>query len=151
MDLRKIKKLIELLEESALLEMEITEGDSTIRLSRAGSAPVATRQLAPTPPADFETGEGTTPTARPAPPDTEEPVGTVVNSPMVGTFYDAASPDVGPYVSVGTVVESGDILCIIEAMKTFNQLETDVAGEVKAVYKSNGDPVEFGEPLFLIA
>ena len=153
MDLRKIKKLIELLEDSALLEMEITEGDSTIRLSRTGGAPVATRQTIPALPVDeSQTGRETpSPVARTVPPSADEVAGIVVNSPMVGTFFNASSPDSGPYVSIGTVVEPGDALCIIEAMKTYNQLEAEVAGTVKAIYKKSGDPVEFGEPLFLIA
>lgn len=151
MDLRKIKKLIELLEDSALLEMEITEGDSTIRLSRTGGAPVATRQTVPAPPADSQTARETPPPAvQSGSMDTDEAAGVVVNSPMVGTFYNASSPDSSPYVSIGTVVEPGDALCIIEAMKTYNQLEVEVAGTVKAIYKKNGEPVEFGEPLFLI-
>ncbi len=155
MDLRKIKKLIELLEDSALLEMEITEGDSTIRLSRAGAGavgvPDAPRQAAPAPPVDPRTVREAPPVAPTASMDTNEVAGIVVNSPMVGTFYDASSPDSSPYVSAGTVVKPGDVLCIIEAMKTYNQLEAEVAGTIKEIYKKNGDPVEFGEPLFLIA
>ncbi len=147
MDLRKIKKLIELLEDSTLLEMEITEGDSTIRLSRAGTAPAATQQYVPAPPVDSQTPAPVTQTVSPG---AGEAAGIVVNSPLVGTFYNASSPDAGPYVSVGTVVETGDVLCIIEAMKTYNHLEAEVAGTVKAIYKKNRDPVEYGEPLFLI-
>ena len=151
MDLRKIKKLIELLEDSALLEMEITEGDSTIRLSRTGGVPVATRQVVPAPPVDSRTVRETpSPAVQTGAMDTDEVAGIVVNSPMVGTFFNASSPDSSPYVSAGTVVEPGDVLCIIEAMKTYNQLDAEVAGTVQAIYKKNGDPVEFGEPLFLI-
>ena len=150
MDLRKIKKLIELLEDSALLEMEITEGDSTIRLSRAG-APLATRQVIPEPPVDSPTVGEASPVVGVESVEPDEAAGVVVDSPMVGTFYNASSPDSSPYVSVGTVVEPGDVLCIIEAMKTYNQLEAEVAGTVKEIYKKNGEPVEFGEPLFLIA
>ncbi|WP_424946460.1 acetyl-CoA carboxylase biotin carboxyl carrier protein [Candidatus Spongiihabitans sp.] len=151
MDLRKVKKLIELLESSALVEMEITEGDSTIRLSRAAYPPtappahphpaishIATDQ-APNVRQDIESGQSHA-----------ESIGNTVESPMVGTFYESASPDSEPYVTIGSVVKPGDILCVIEAMKTFNQLETDIAGTIKAIYKSSGDPVEFGEPLFLI-
>ncbi len=153
MDLRKIKKLIELLEDSALLEMEITEGDSTIRLSRAGVGGVAAapRQDAPAPLVDCGMIPEAPPAVRTESTNTSEAAGIVVNSPMVGTFYDASSPDSSPYVSVGTVVKPGDVLCIIEAMKTYNQLEAEVAGTVKEIYKKNGAPVEFGEPLFLIA
>ncbi len=148
MDLRKVKKLIELLESSALVEMEITEGESTIRLSRAAplvSQPavathVMSNQVAPNQVIQHD--------SEPAPAVGE--IGDMVKSPMVGTFYESASPDSDPYVSVGSVVDVGDVLCIIEAMKTFNQLEADIAGTIKAIYKSGGDPVEFGESLFLI-
>ncbi len=155
MDLRKVKKLIELLESSALVEMEITEGDSTIRLSRAAYFPTAAAQPHPAAvqittdrviadqPAgarqDIETG-----------PSQVEIIGSAVKSPMVGTFYESASPDSEPYVTIGSVIKPGDVLCIIEAMKTFNQLEADIAGTIKAIYKFSGDPVEFGELLFLI-
>lgn len=151
MDLRKVKKLIELLESSALVEMEITEGDSTIRLSRAAYSPaVAPPQPHPA------TSHITTDQASSMRQDIEsgqsqiEITGSAVKSPMVGTFYESASPDSEPYVTIGSVVKPGDILCIIEAMKTFNQLEADIAGTIKAIYKSSGAPVEFGEPLFLI-
>ena len=151
MDLRKVKKLIELLEDSALVELEITEGDSTIRLSRGGTAGAGSlpQQQVVHVPATVEQSA----VSRPAPSeDSPEPetTGQVVESPMVGTFYSAPSPDAEPYVSVGAEVSPGDVLCVIEAMKTFNQLEADVAGIVKAVYKGTGDPVEYGEPLFLI-
>ncbi len=157
MDLRKIKKLIDLLEDSALAEMEITEGENTIRLSRANprqppasdpasvpvSVPVpATVMPAVTPPAD----------GRPAgqAPDTDAGAGKVVVSPLVGTFYDSPSPEDKPYVSVGSAVGKGDTLCLIEAMKTFNQLDAEIAGTVTVIHKNNGDPVEYGEPLFVI-
>lgn len=151
MDLRKVKKLIELLEDSALVELEITEGDSTIRLSKGASSmvmqppqqqvldvPASVEQQAPAQiePSSDSPGLDTT--------------GQVVESPMVGTFYAAASPDAEPYVTLGQEVKPGDVLCVIEAMKTFNQLEADVEGTVKAIYKGTGDPVEYGEPLFLI-
>ncbi len=156
MDLRKVKKLIELLESSALLEMEITEGDNTIRLSRASHAAAA---APPYPTTSYVMTDQLT--AAQVDSQGEHQVGasqasqavisgSAVNSPMVGTFYPSASPESEHYVSVGSVVEIGDTLCIIEAMKTFNQLEADMAGTIKAIYKSSGDPVEFGEPLFLI-
>ncbi len=152
MDLRKVKKLIELLEESELAEMEITEGDNTIRLSRgAVSQSASTTQI-------IASAQGQPTELQPVShmptvdsgPATVETNGNVVESPMVGTFFDAASPDTDPYVSIGSVVKPGDVLCIIEAMKTFNQLEADVSGTVKAIYKTSGEPVEFGEPLFLV-
>ncbi len=151
MDLRKVKKLIELLENSALLELEITEGESTIRLSRAASTGAGQQpqqqilhahSAVEQPPATRAEAQAETKNV--------EVTGQVVESPLVGTFYDAPSPDAQPYVKVGTTVGHGDVLCIIEAMKTFNQLEADVVCIVKAVYKSSGDPVEYGEPLFLI-
>lgn len=146
MDLRKIKKLIELLEDSALTEMEITEGENTIRLSRAGPhAPFMPSAMPPAYP----------PMAPPAPPETTtahvEPMpGLVIKSPLVGTYYNAASPEDKPYVSLGAAVGKGDTLCLIEAMKTFNQLDADVAGVITVIHKNNGDPVEYGEPLFVI-
>ena len=146
MDLRKVKKLIELLEESALVEMEITEGDNTIRLSRAMQVgPQATPQSLAMSPAAVEA-----PKVEPASSRVETPAGTVVESPMVGTYYDAPSPDAGPFVSVGSEVRKGDTLCIVEAMKTFNQIEAESDGIIRAIHKSNGDPVEYGEPLFVI-
>ena len=149
MDLRKIKKLIELLEDSALVEMEITEGDSTIRLSRSGvvAPPITAQPMTQT---MVSTGPGPADNVAEPPPTVKESTGKTVDSPMVGTFYDAPSPDAEPYVTVGSQVKPGDVLCVIEAMKTFNQLEADTSGTIKAIYKSVGDPVEFGEPLFLI-
>ncbi len=150
MDLRKIKKLIELLEGSDLAEMEITEGDNTIRLTR--SAPVAA-ETTPLPPYSraFSPEPVVSETTAAVPQKPAGPgEGKTIDSPMVGTFYDAASPDAEPYVTIGSTVSPGDILCIIEAMKTFNQLEADTSGVIRAIYKSNGDPVEFGEPLFVI-
>jgi acetyl-CoA carboxylase biotin carboxyl carrier protein len=147
MDLRKIKKLIELLEESALNEMEITEGDNTIRLSRGvqvttpippvQTVPVATQTTSPITPNE-------------APAVSREVAGFIVESPMVGTFFDSPSPEAEAFVKIGSKVKAGDTLCIIEAMKTFNQIEADKEGEIKAIHKSNGDPVEFAEPLFVI-
>lgn len=150
MDLRKIKKLIEMLEESNLHEMEISEGDSKIRLSRAApqvlqTAPMATVQTAVAP--SVAPAGTVAPAAEVAP---AAPAGTVITSPLVGTFYDSPSPGEPAFVGVGARVKEGDVLCLIEAMKTFNQLEAEVAGTVREIYKQGGDPVEFGEPLFLI-
>lgn len=148
MDLRKVKKLIELFEESELVEMEITEGESSIRLNRSGGLQSFPSAYSPA----VQTISDTVP-VKPAEPlkgEEENLPGSTIDSPMVGTFYDASSPDADVYVSVGSVVKPGDVLCIIEAMKTFNQLEAEVSGTIKAIYKSSGDPVEFGEPLFLI-
>jgi len=151
MDLRKIKKLIELLEDSALSEMEISEGDNTIRLSRA--APAAT--VAPVPVASPMSTPATLEAVDSAPADAAVAESTVskgqtVVSPLVGTFYDAPSPEAAAFVTVGQAVNIGDTLCLIEAMKTFNHIDADVAGVVVAVHKKNGEPVEYGEALFVI-
>ncbi|MDD9858503.1 MAG: acetyl-CoA carboxylase biotin carboxyl carrier protein [Gammaproteobacteria bacterium] len=143
MDLRKIKKLIELLEDSALSEMEITEGENTIRLSR--SAP---RRPAAAPPATAEPPAA--PPAADPPPGPAPAAGKTVVSPLVGTFYDSPSPDDAPYVKVGSAVQCGDTLCLIEAMKTFNQIDAEIAGVVTVIHKNSGEPVEYGEPLFVI-
>lgn len=151
MDLRKIKKLIELLEDSALSEMEISEGDNTIRLSRA--APAATVATVPvaspmSTPATLEAVDSA-PADAPVAESTVSKGQTVV-SPLVGTFYDAPSPEAAAFVTVGQAVSIGDTLCLIEAMKTFNHIDADVAGVVVAVHKKNGEPVEYGEALFVI-
>jgi len=151
MDLRKIKKLIELLEDSALSEMEISEGDNTIRLSRA--APAATVATVPvaspmSTPATLEAVDSA-PADAPVAESTVSKGQTVV-SPLVGTFYDAPSPEAAAFVAVGQAVSIGDTLCLIEAMKTFNHIDADVAGVVVAVHKKNGEPVEYGEALFVI-
>ena len=155
MDLRKIKKLIELLEESALTEIEISEGEDSIRLTRGIPAPPAAA-----PSLQVVTGGApvTTVPAMPASPPAgtpgEEPggavAGHVVKSPMVGTYFSAPSPEEDDFVSIGSIVQEGDTLCIIEAMKIFNQVEADRSGTIRAIYKKSGDAVEFGEPLFVI-
>ena len=152
MDLRKVKKLIELLEESALVEMEISEGDNTIRLSRAhpaGAAIMHPGNSSAQPAAVASVPEAAPPASSDE--STEITDGSVVESPMVGTYYDSPSPDADPFVKVGSRVKKGDTLCIIEAMKTFNQIEAEADGTIKAIHKSSGDPVEYGEPLFTIA
>ena len=149
MDLRKLKKLIDLVQESGIAELEITEGEEKVRISRVGQtgqAAVATMPqtaavpVAAAPVAAAPAGE------LPAPVE-----GHVVKSPMVGTFYRAASPGAKAFVEVGDRVEAGATLCIIEAMKLLNEIEADQGGVVKEVYVENGQPVEYGEPLFLIA
>jgi acetyl-CoA carboxylase biotin carboxyl carrier protein len=148
MDIRKVKKLIELLEESQLSEIEISEGEESIRLSRhpTNTAP-PTYFHAPQPP--FAAAPVTvTPTITPEP--VEESSGHKVASPMVGTFYASSGPGAAPFVSVGSTVEEGETLCIIEAMKIFNQIEAERSGVVKKIFKNSGDPVEFGETLFII-
>lgn len=149
MDLRKIKKLIDLLESSNLTEIEIKEGEESVRLSRAAtgvavSAPVAV------PAAAAPAVVAPTPIVAPAA-AAEEPAGTTVRAPMVGTFYTSANPDSPPFVSIGQTVKPGDTLAIIEAMKMFNPIEAETAGTITAILASNGQPVEFDEPLFVIA
>ena len=149
MDIRKIKKLIELVEESGIAELEITEGEESVRINRYSNAPVVAAQpqqfAAPAPAAP-----AAAPVAEAAPAAAAEPAGHKVLSPMVGTFYAAASPEAPAYVEVGQSVNVGDTLCIVEAMKMMNQIEADKAGVVKAILVENGEPVEFDQPLFII-
>jgi acetyl-CoA carboxylase biotin carboxyl carrier protein len=152
MDIRKIKKLIDLIQESDVSEIEISEGEESVRISRnqhsaavTYSTPAPTHYAAPAPvPA--------TPAASPAVAETSSAVNeaNAVRSPMVGTFYRSSSPEAAPFVEVGQSVSAGDVICIIEAMKMFNQIEADRSGTVKAILVENGDPVEFDEPLVII-
>jgi acetyl-CoA carboxylase biotin carboxyl carrier protein len=147
MDIRKVKKLIEMLEESSLAEIEIREGEESIRISRTSSGVHAVVNAPPASPAAAPVPESANagPETAPAPPP-----GHVVTSPMVGTFYRSPNPGAKPFVEVGSQVNIGDSLCIIEAMKMMNAIESDKAGVIKAILKENGQPVEFGEPLFII-
>lgn len=157
MDIRKIKKLIELLEESSLSEIEIVEGEESLRLCRGGgSAPMPMHYAPPPPPpaapapAPSVAPEASAPL--PAAPSQEEsiPEGELVRAPMVGTYYEASSPEAPAFVTKGQQVSEGDTLCIIEAMKMFNQIEAEVSGTVVAILAENGQPVEFDQPLFVI-
>ncbi|MGE7138799.1 acetyl-CoA carboxylase biotin carboxyl carrier protein [Luteibacter sp. NPDC031894] len=152
MDLRKIKKLIDLLEESNLAELEIKEGEEVVRLSRVpkGNA-VAAPQMMAAPVAAAPAPAA--PAAAPAAPASEPglPPGHVVKAPMVGTFYAASTPGAPAFASIGQQVKAGETLGIIEAMKMFNQIEADVSGTVVAILVENGQPVEFDEPMFVIA
>jgi len=142
-DIRKIKKLIELLEESGIAEIEIKEGEEAVRISRgvtALNAPVMVAAPAPVAAAPAPTPAGAA----------AAPRGTPVKSPMVGTFYLTPAPDSAPFVKLGQAVAVGDTLCIIEAMKIMNPIEAEVAGEVLAILVENGHPVEYEQPLFLI-
>jgi acetyl-CoA carboxylase biotin carboxyl carrier protein len=149
MDIRKIKKLIELLDESGVAEIEIHEGEESVRISRysANAAPVA---VAAAPVQAVPAPVAATPAAETEKAVDALPSGHTVNSPMVGTFYRAASPGSKPFVDVGETVSEGDTLCIIEAMKMLNQIEADKTGTIKAILAENGQPVEFGQPLFVI-
>ena len=152
MDLRKIKKLIDLLEESNLAELEIKEGEEVVRLSRVpkNTAPVA---AAPVAVASAPAPVAVAPVAvtAEAPAADSLPAGHVVKAPMVGTFYASATPGTPAFAKVGQQVKAGETLGIIEAMKMFNQIEADVAGTVQAILVENGQPVEFDEPMFVIA
>ncbi len=148
MDIRKIKKLIELLHDSDVHEIEIKEGEEAVRITRSAAAPVA---MAPAPAPVAVAAPVAAPAAAPA--AAEEPQivsGHQVLSPMVGTYYAAPNPDAGNFVEVGSSVNVGDPLCIVEAMKMMNQITADKAGTVKAILCQDGDPVEFDQPLFVI-
>ena len=152
MDIRKIKKLIELLEDSNVSEIEIKEGEESVRIARGGTAPVAAIQPiaaapAPVAPAPIAAAAATSMASEPA---NDLPPGNVLESPMVGTFYRSSSPNGKPFVEVGQSVSAGDTLCIIEAMKIMNQIEAETSGTVRAVLVDDGQPVEFGEPLIVI-
>ncbi|MFK3842712.1 acetyl-CoA carboxylase biotin carboxyl carrier protein [Serratia sp. NPDC087055] len=153
MDIRKIKKLIELVEESGISELEISEGEESVRISRAAPAqaypmmPQAYAMPAQPQPA-LATAVASAPTETPAAPAAMS--GHVVRSPMVGTFYRTPSPDAKAFIEVGQKVNAGDTLCIVEAMKMMNQIEADKSGVVKAILVENGQPVEFDEPLVVI-
>jgi len=155
MDIRKVKKLIEMLEESALAEIEIKEGEESIRISRASSAgPTVVTTTAPIV-APAPVAALAAPLPGPAansgiPASVAPPPGHAVTSPMVGTFYRSSTPGAKPFVEVDDTVSVGDTLCLIEAMKMLNEIESDKAGVVKAILKENGQPVEYGEPLFMI-
>jgi len=151
MDIRKVKKLIELLDDSGIAEIEITEGEESVRISRyPAGIPVAAAPLAA--PAPVAAPAAPAPAAAPAeaPAEAKEEDGFEVIAPMVGTFYAASSPGAAPYVQVGDRINEGDTLCIIEAMKMMNQIEADVSGVVKSIRIQNGEPVEYGQVLFVI-
>ena len=154
MDLRKLKKLIDLVQESGIAELEITEGEEKVKIVKGGGAAVGTlpAAAAPTlasPPARDSGQPAASPSTISEPAAAQE--GQLVKAPMVGTFYRSPSPDAKAFVEVGQAVKKGDTVCIIEAMKLMNEIETDIAGIVKAVLVENGQPVEYGQPLFLIA
>ena len=145
MDLRKLKKLIDLVQESGISELEVTEGEEKVKIVKSGGAGAAYAApvSAPTTVAPIEPGP--TATATPA-----EIPGHMVKSPMVGTFYRSPSPGAKAFVEVGDAVKSGDVICIIEAMKLLNEIESDKDGVIKAILVDNGQPVEYGEPLVII-
>jgi acetyl-CoA carboxylase biotin carboxyl carrier protein len=152
MDIRKIKKLIELLEESGIDELEIQEGEESVRISRGVSgalAPAPAPSYAPPPPPAAAPAAPAADSAAAAP-SAPQTSGHTVKSPMVGTFYRSPSPSSPSFVEVGKTVKAGDVLCIVEAMKMMNQIEADVSGTIESVLVENGEPVEFDQPLFTI-
>ena len=150
MDIRKVKKLIELLDESGIAEIEITEGEESVRISRySQSAPAAPAAAPVAVAAPVAAAPAAPMEAAPAAPEPEDD-GFLIAAPMVGTFYAASSPGAAPYVQVGDRVNEGDTLCIIEAMKMMNQIESDVAGVVKSIRVQNGEPIEYGQTLIVI-
>ena len=150
MDLRKLKKLIDLVQESGISELEVTEGEEMVRIAKHSTGP-APMSYAPQAPVMHAAPAAAAPAAvAPAASEPTLPDGHVVKSPMVGTFYRASAPGAKPIVEVGQTVAVGDILCIIEAMKLMNEIEADAAGTIKAILVENGEPLEYGEPLFII-
>ena len=150
MDLRKLKKLIDLVQESGIAELEITEGEEKVKIVRGGVVSVSASLPSVAPPAAHPPSAPAAPAAASA---VEAPAGQeghVVKAPMVGTFYRSPSPDAKPFVEVGQTVKEGDTICIIEAMKLMNEIEADAGGVVKAILVENGQPVEYGQPLFIL-
>jgi acetyl-CoA carboxylase biotin carboxyl carrier protein len=150
MDIRKVKKLIELLEESGIAEIEISEGEDSVRISRFGSNVAAPVAVAMPPAAPAATAPPAPAPASPVAMAEAEEDGHVVTAPMVGTFYTSASPGSPPFVQVGDRVNVGDTLCIVEAMKMMNPIEAEVSGAIKSIRVQNGEPVEYGQILFVI-
>jgi len=153
MDLRKLKTLIDLVAESDIAELEVTEGESKVRIVKSSALPQNQVVMMPQAgaPTQFAPAAAPAPSAAPAvPAAAAEPTGHVVKSPMVGTFYRSSSPGSAPFVEVGATVKEGDTLCIIEAMKLLNEIDTDKSGTITQILVENGQPVEFGQPLFII-
>lgn len=150
MDIRKVKKLIELLEESGIAEIEIHEGEESVRISRGGSLPLP-QTMVNVPPVDASSSLKTQlSTNENSSSDDYSDEGEVITAPMVGIFYSSPSPDQPPFVNKGQNIKTGDVLCIIEAMKIMNQIEADIDGKLVRILVENGDPVEYGQPLFVI-
>ena len=151
MDIRKIKKLIEMLEASGIAELEITEGEESVRISRYGQTPPMPAM--PHPPQAYNLAPppaASAPAAEAAPAGKPAPDGKIIRSPMVGTFYNAPAPDADPFVKLGDDIKAGDTVCIIEAMKMFNRIEADFGGKIVEILVENGQPVEYDEPLFVV-
>jgi acetyl-CoA carboxylase biotin carboxyl carrier protein len=148
-DLRKLKKLIDLVQESGIAELEITEGEEKVKIVKGGVAVAPAALVAPAPARAAETGvTHPSPVSNPTP--DAGPEGHVLKAPMVGTFYRSPSPEAKSFVEVGQSIKEGETICIIEAMKLMNEIEADASGVVKAILVENGQPVEYGQPLFII-
>lgn len=150
MDLRKLKTLIDLVSDSNVSELEITEAEGKVRIVKGGIMPPSAPAMTVAAPAAAPAAPGPAPAIPVAAPAAEVPVGHVVKSPMVGTFYLAASPGAKPFVQVGSAVKEGETICIIEAMKILNEIEADKSGTISQILGQNGQAVEFGQPLFVI-
>lgn len=152
MDLRKLKKLIDLVEESGIAELEVTEGEEKVRIVKHNAPPIqhgyAAQQA--TPAAALPVVAVSPPAATATAVEAERVEGHIVKAPMVGTFYRSASPGSDPFVEIGSTIKAGETLCIIEAMKLLNEIESDHTGTIKAILVENGQPVEYGEPLFIV-
>lgn len=144
MDIRKVKKLIELLQESGISEIEVHEGEESVRISSHQMATAQQKVVAQQPVTIAQTNDVA---ASPVPQVDE---GHIVKSPMVGIFYSSSSPDTSPFVEIGQTVEKGDVLCIVEAMKIMNQIESDTGGVISKIFVENGEPIEYGQPLFAL-
>jgi len=151
MDLRKLKKLIDLVQESGIAELEITEGEEKVKIVKRGEL-AAVPHAVPAAPSHPPAGAGPSPAPAPAAAAEAAPgqVGHVIKAPIVGTFYRASSPTANPFAEVGQAVKEGQTVCIIEAMKLMNEIEADASGVIKAILVENGQPVEYGQPLFLV-
>jgi acetyl-CoA carboxylase biotin carboxyl carrier protein len=149
-DIRKVKKLIELLEESGLSEIEISDGEESVRISRYPTPGTVTTQAPPPAPAAAAPPPAPQASAAAVPEAIAPARGQQVTAPMVGTFFSGPAPDAKPFVEIGSEVKPGDTLCVIEAMKMMNQIESEFAGRIVSVLVENGNPVEFGQPLFVI-
>jgi acetyl-CoA carboxylase biotin carboxyl carrier protein len=149
MDLRKLKKLIDLVQESGIAELEITEGEEKVRIVKGGAVSLSGAAPAAAPAAPPPAAPAAAPAAPASGPEAGQD-GHVVKAPMVGTFYRSPSPDAKPFVEVGHTIKEGQTICIIEAMKLMNEIEADASGVVKAILVENGQPVEYGQPLFIL-
>lgn len=150
MDLRKLKTLIDLVAESDIAELEVTEGESKVRIVKSSGAPQSQVVMMQPPQAAPQTLAVPAPAAGATASAPAEPEGHIVKSPMVGTFYRASAPGNPPFIEIGSTVKAGDTLCIIEAMKLLNEIDADASGVIKQILVENGQPVEFGQPLFVI-